>query len=110
MSVTTVDDDGKPLPGCEGGPPHLRARFWQDHQQCMGASLKAVWEADGAAIQGIGERKRIRNGHRYVKMGGHGGKRARRAKFREPKWLHPDARPAKRVKLEQSVQRASATL
>ena len=24
----------------------------------MGASLKAVWEADGAAIQGVGERKR----------------------------------------------------
>ena len=51
-----VGDDGKPLPGCEGGPPHLRKRVWQDHQQCMGPALETVWGADGAAVQGVGGR------------------------------------------------------
>ena len=42
----------------------------------------------------------------FVPTGGHGGARRKVAKERTPPWLHPDARPAKRAKLEQSVQRA----
>ena len=72
--------------------------------------MKTVWEVDGIALQGIGDKKRIRNGHRYVKGKGRGGKRPKEVKFREPEWLHPHAQPAKRLKLEQSVQRAGGTL
>ena len=101
-----TDADGAPLPGCEGGPAHLRARYWKDHQECMSSALKTVWQADGAAVQGVGEKKKIRYGRRFVATGGQGGKRPQHAKFREPKWLHPDARPAKVAKVERSVQRA----
>ena len=71
----------------------------------MSSSLKTVWQADGAAVQGVGEKKKIRYGRRFVATGGQGGKRPQHAKFREPEWLHPDARPAKAAKLERSVQR-----
>ena len=101
-----TDADGAPLPGCEGGPAHLRARYWKDHQECMSSALETVWQADGAAVQGVGEKKKIRHGRRFVATGGMGGKRPQHAKFREPKWLHPDARPAKVAKVERSVQRA----
>jgi hypothetical protein len=101
-----TDAEGQPLPGCKGGPAHLRKRYWKDHQECFSSSLFTVWEADGAAVQGVGEKKKIRYGRRFVPTGGKGGPRAQHAEFHEPEWLHPDARPAKAAKLERSVKRA----
>ena len=91
---------------CVGGIPFLRKRLWQDHQQCFGPALDVVWAAYGIAVQGNGERKKIRNGRRFVPTGGRGGARPKVAKERTPPWLHPDARPAKQAKIAQSVQRA----
>ena len=67
--------------------------------------MDVVWKEDGRAVQGLGNRKTIRNGHRFVALGNAGGKRPRIAKVRTPPWLHPDAQPAKRARIERSVQR-----
>jgi hypothetical protein len=99
------DAQGQPLPDCVGGPPHLRKRAWQDQQQCLGPTLDALWRAEGKSIQGMGNKKQIRNGHRYVKSGGQGGKRPRTAKDTEPAWLHLDAQPAAAARLGRAVQR-----
>jgi hypothetical protein len=102
------DAQGAPLPDCVGGPPHLRARCWQDHRQCLGVATDVVWQADGKAVQGVGERKKIRSGHRFVATGGQGGHRRRYHEDSEPKWLHPDAKSARATRIARSAQRAAA--
>ena len=82
--------------------------LWEDHQQCLGPALDVVWKADGIAVQGVGERKKIRNGRRFVPTGGRGGARPKEAVARTPPWLHPYATDAKKRKIERSVQRARA--
>ena len=106
--LNPCDADGNPLPDCVGGPPVLRKRLWEDHQQCLGSALDVVWKADGIAVQGVGERKKIRNGRRFVPTGGRGGARPKEAVARTPPWLHPYATDAKKRKIERSVQRARA--
>ena len=100
------DAQGVPLPDCVGGPPHLRARCWEDHCQCLGVALDVVWQANGKAVQGVGERKKIRHGHRFVATGGQGGARPQHAEERVVKWLHRDAKPARQQRVARAVQRA----
>ena len=66
----------------------------------------AARQADGKAVQGVGERKKIRSGRRFVATGGQGGHRRRYAEEKEPKWLHPDAKLARQQRIAQSAQRA----
>ncbi len=62
-------------------------RIIQDVQRCMGPNLLAIIGAQGAVVEGLGDR----NGRRRLVTGQRGGKRERAASA-APQWLHPDAK------------------
>jgi hypothetical protein len=61
-------------------------RIIQDVEKCAGPNLLAIVAAEGAVVDGLGDR----NGKRRLPTGQRGGKRVRREPARAP-WLHPDA-------------------
>ena len=72
----------------------------------MGTIATSGMDAYYGAAQG--ERKKIRNGRRFVATGGQGGARPQHAEERVVKWLHPDAKPARQQRVARAVQRARA--
>jgi hypothetical protein len=73
--------------GIDIGVPSAK-RIAQDVLKCFGQNILDIIAAQGATVQGLGDRK----GVRFAKKGGHGGRRPANAILKEEPWLHEDAR------------------
>jgi hypothetical protein len=80
---------------------YLRERIEQDIIKCAGANLLSIIEAEGAAIQGLGDRQ----GVRFIPKCGHGGVRPAKAIMKETKCVRGDALSTLLHDLNQTRQR-----
>ena len=84
------------------------ARIVQDVVRCLGGKhLRAIYEANGCCVPGLGSR----NGHRRSAEGGggRGGLRVKNVEVKDP-WVHPDARDARDAFIAQATAQVAAAL